>query len=142
MKITKEKVIYFLSLNIVPLFIVFIFTYYPCYFAINDYLKSKMCLLIFPSLFFSEIFIFLASIRSFFYAKQKRENYNIFSCSLHASFMILLLLLIFSVFLVFLTDVSLSFEFGVFLLEVFVFVFIFALVILKITDPLRKKIVW
>ncbi len=130
MKITKEKVIYFLSLNLAPY--IFIIPFYLLVAGLNH-----------PKTIFGFHFIiFPASIIAFIYAFYKKSDYNIFIGAVFA-----LMPALFFVMITFLAvDFGVSFYdilAGVYVFVIsFPIVFIFSLIVLAITNPLRKKIKW
>lgn len=143
MKITKEKIVYFLSLNFISFgfcFALFVIGLLWLFGAdegtIFYYIKTmgfKVSLL-----FFS--LILLASIIVFLYFYIKKESYNIFM----SAFFSLIPLFVF-LFYIFITEFlgdyfEASVIFGIF--TILFFGYVFSLIVLKITEPLRKKIVW
>lgn len=107
MKITKEKIIYFLilfSLNN----LVFILFFY-----IFDNNKNLQITLL------AEFIFLFSSIITYIYSFFKRNNnYNIYFATLSSSIIYIIYLIIFPIF------------------------YILNLIILKITNPFRKKIIW
>lgn len=141
MKITKEKIIYFLSLNLVPLIP------YVGLFAFGVWLegdtgtffyhiKKSSIEFILPCL----IVVFPASVIVFIYSSKKNINYNIFMAGLFS-----LIPLLFFLLYIFITEFLGDYFQNSFLISIAGILslgYLFSLIILKITDPLRRKIVW
>lgn len=141
MKITKEKVLYFLSLNLIPLIFWFTLYVFGIWFegdkgTVFYHIKNTIIEFILNIL----IPIFSASILVFIYSWKESLNYNIFVSALF-SLIPLFVLILYIFFAEFLGDYFQNgFVLGSF--AVLLFGYLFSLIILKITDPLRKKIVW
>ncbi|MCK4636087.1 MAG: hypothetical protein KAT32_04455 [Candidatus Moranbacteria bacterium] len=131
MKITKEKVVYFLSLNLVPY--LFVIPYYLLILGLNH-----------PKTIFGfHYIIFFASTIAFIYSFYKKNNYNIFMSALFSS----VPALFFIIFLIIYSDIA-CYTINDILAITYVLtislplLFILSLIILAVTNPLRKKIKW
>lgn len=144
MKITKEKVVYFLSLNFVSfifLLPVFLITLGDGCFICEEIVDS--CFFCKLSFYFDILIIsFIFSLIAFFNVFLKRQKYGFFKIS----FLISIYSAIFAIFvnldlvgLFYLFD---KLEIILFLTFLFLISFVFNLITLKITDPLRRKIKW
>ncbi len=135
MKITKEKIIYFLSLNIISILFIFLIFLYNCQLRVCPPDNHDIYLLEF--LFFA----LPASLVAFIYNKVKKDKYNIFICS------VLVLIPIYLLFSIIFVDILNSekifiIDFIIYFFKVWLFLYMFSLIVLKITDPLRRKIKW
>jgi hypothetical protein len=149
MKITKEKVVYFLSLNSFPLFL-FLWSFLVL--SILDFIFAEKSeelwyiyffqnidfLFIFETITPMFIIVFPLSIIYFIYAIIKKDKYNFLSASFFVS-------LIFSFLLIILDSLDMVYSFTDFLfalLNCFLLVFVLSFIILGFTEKLRRKINW
>ncbi len=119
MKITKEKVIYFLSSSSLPFIL--------CWFLIFKYLNLSIARL--PILFFiGGILVFINS----YYRKNKKYNF------IYNAFLVVLPLAINFILSVYFSDKS----YISVVVMLYIFLSLFNIIIMLIIDPLRKKIKW
>lgn len=140
MKITKEKIVYFLSLNLTPIllsipFLILIF------FLDNELYVSEKYWNILPIMVLVIFFSFISSLTALLYTFLKRNKYDMFICSLIVGIVNFIVLGIIITWL----DVSSSFSLLGFLFFVIFMISLLSipyLIILKLTDKYRKKIKW
>ncbi len=144
MKLTKEKVIYFVSLNMLPSLVAG-FIFYKMFltggyaiYHVEEFFEMNRY---FIFILFGSLPILLSSLVAFLYAYKKSDEYKIIICSLLTGVTLpIAWFIIFFDGLEFLMDdfFDLVFGFGAW----YLMTVIISLIVLGITNPLRKKIKW
>ncbi|MCK4636058.1 MAG: hypothetical protein KAT32_04285 [Candidatus Moranbacteria bacterium] len=148
MKITKEKVEYFFGLILIPFLMIilisFIFILFGGFSRIG-FFKSIYGFFTYYGAFILSITttILLAGVVAFIYAYKKRnKKYNIFICALFVGLILPVQMIFHSLLLLNLRELLILPFIVIGSIFYYIPLVIVSLIILKITDPLRKKIKW